>query len=308
MFSGNISEWPVFREMFGVAIDANATTDFERQMHLAQHLSPQIKEMMGTLLTDPTQYLAGLEYLEANYGGADRLKLGCIAKIRALPILRDNDYAKLKEFVAGLTSAVMTLCNAGYRSQLDHVGLLQDLLNKLPPRLKSDWGRYIICQPPGVPADPVTFMSWIQLVLRQEAAAQTVIDPTTSLTNTKAADPKPKTPAKKGVFTTTNLDAEVEPEEPPISAVRPQRTRRASTGSMPGPVEKPFTPCIMCKNSHCTEDCPEFQKLTPNERLWRVLYHRHCLNCLRRHATKVCQRDLPRKGLQVPASSPPPRH
>ena len=266
IFTGKISEWPAFREMIGVAIDSNATTDFERQLHLAQHLAPEIKEMMGNLITDPNQYLAGLEYLEASYGGPERLKLSCTAKIRSLPILRDNDFPKLSEFTSILTGVVTTLCDAGFRSQLESTLLLQDPLGKLPPRLRSDWGRYCICQPPGAPNDVVALTQWIQLVHRQEAAAQVILENAAPATGTHKTDQKLKTPnqnQRRGVFVASNQEStpNTESAQPPVfAAFRPQsRQRRNSTGSMPiqlDPSTKPRGPCIKCRANHNAEDCP----------------------------------------------------
>ena len=69
IFTGKAGEWPTFRDTFKIVVDETVRTDFERMLHLNNHLSKDLQNMMGPLLRDSKQYQAALQWLEAAYGG-----------------------------------------------------------------------------------------------------------------------------------------------------------------------------------------------------------------------------------------------
>ena len=86
--------------------------------------------------------------------------------------LRDYDYPALSKFVSSMTSAVTTLVNAGFHTQLDNQQIVIDLKRKLSPLLRSSWGKYQVKLPVGVQANAQQFMKWIQKVHDRETKGQ----------------------------------------------------------------------------------------------------------------------------------------
>ena len=173
----------------------------------------------------------------------------------------------MERFSSAINNAVMTLRTLGYRSDLDASDNLRRVVSKLPAELLFQWGREVHKKQPNRPNLEI-FSEWLKTevsILRHSAAQSRDAE------KKKPKETHPKEAATKRTTLTT-------------SATPPRETRRPSS-------------CLICKNEHRLQDCPEYKAKTREERLVVARTERLCWACLRKgHFMRVC-RSAKRCGL-----------
>ena len=85
-----------------------------------------------------------------------------------LPRVSDvNQYAQLLSFSNSINGAVRSLKNSGYEHELDSSAILESILDKLPDKVRSKWGKKLVKSG----SEPLTlrdFASFLQVIVRAE--------------------------------------------------------------------------------------------------------------------------------------------
>ena len=152
-FDGNPMDYPMFIQSFKVQIHDTCTSDAERQRHLKNCLSKEIQQRLGQALLNPGLYHYALTELHRKYGHPRIISTACATALASLQSFRDNDFKALSLFSSTLHSVVATLQLGGYGAELHSSSTLSQLVQKLPPALRSRWAEksYLIeCRLPNI--------------------------------------------------------------------------------------------------------------------------------------------------------------
>jgi len=131
----------MFIQMFKVFVHDAVSLDAERIAHLNEALTPEIRKNIGGALLNPGLYHHALNELHKRYGNPQIVAQACTSSLFKLRPFKDNDFNALRAFSADLHSIVATLKLGGYGMELHSHATLSQLVSKLPPTLRSQWGK-----------------------------------------------------------------------------------------------------------------------------------------------------------------------
>ena len=267
-FAGASGEWPSWIGLFRALVhDQSALSDTERMTHLQQAVEGAAHQAIKGFLFDGNMYHQALAALYERFGQEGDVSQAYLNSMFTTPTPSVDDVASMERFSSAINNAVMTLRTLGYCGDLDASENLRRVVSKLPAELLFQWGREVHKKQPNRPNLEV-FSEWLKTevsILRHSAAQSRV---------TEKKRPK-ETHPKEDATRRTTLTA---------SVTRSREARRPSS-------------CLICKNEHRLQDCPEYKAKTHEERLVVVRTERLCWACLRKgHFMRVC-RSARRCGL-----------
>ena len=266
-FSGASGEWPSWIGLFRALVhDQSALSDTERMTHLQQAVEGAAHQAIKGFLFDGKMYHQALAALYERFGQEGDVSQAYLNSMFTTPAPSVDDLASMERFSSAVNNAVMTLRTLGYRNDLGASENLRRVVSKLPAELLFQWGREVHKKQPNRPNLEV-FSEWLKTevsILRHSAAQSRD-------TEKKRSSAHPKEASTRRTALTT-------------SATPPREARKPSS-------------CLICKNEHRLQDCPEYKAKTREERLVVVRTERLCWACLRKgHFMRVC-RSAKRCGL-----------
>jgi len=265
-FDGNPMDYPMFIQSFKVQIHDTCTSDAERQRHLKNCLSKEIQQRLGQALLNPGLYHYALTELHRKYGHPRIISTACATALASIQSFRDNDFKALSLFSSTLHSVVATLQLGGYGAELHSSSTLSQLVQKLPPGLRSRWAEksYLIeCRLPNI-AD---LDGWLDDVTTAEYCVR----------------------AGQSVHPTeTNHPASGDRK----SNNNNNKKKRDGLRSLATSLEPPSSPCANCSGpAHHIRECRKFQSLNVAQRAAAVVEKSLCYRCLEAgHRSRDCQR------------------
>ena len=249
-FDGTPAEWPVFIQIYESSTNTCNYTDAESLACLQNSLKGNAKTLVQSLLALPVNVPTIIETLKLHYGRSDLIIETLIDQVQALPSV---DELHLSDFAVAVQNLVTTIVSAHVEAHLQNPQLRKDLMGRLPPSLRLQWGEKVADIGPNHVNLP-HFSKW----LTAKANALSFV-----------VQPQPKqTPA---LATATALVAVAPPRKP---TSRTHRTR-------------PLT-CVYCdKPGHYPDECKRYAMVA--DRKEQLNKKRRCYLCLsRRHTQAEC--------------------
>ena len=97
-FSGLAKDWPAFKFGFKLIIYDNCRCDEEAMHHLRCLLPQEISDSLGAALLQPEMFAHAMKELETKYGSSQLISRDCLARMLALPSVKEDDFQAFKFF------------------------------------------------------------------------------------------------------------------------------------------------------------------------------------------------------------------
>ena len=261
-FAGDPSEWPRWVSLFRALVhDQASLSDTERMTYLQQAVDGAAHQAIGGFLFDGRMYHQALARLYERFGREGDVSQAYLSDMFSTPAPSISNLASMERFSSAISNTVMTLRTLGYHHDLAASENLRRVVSKLPAELTYQWGREVNQRYPSQP-NLETFSVWLETevtILRNTVTQSR--DPERKKTTAPSRD----TWTRRTTLTTATTPSQAE-----------SRNRR--------------WPCVLCKEEHKLQDCPEFQLKTLEERLAVVSKERLCWGCLNKgHFMRVCR-------------------
>lgn len=260
-FSGAPEEWPLFISIFNTTTRVCGYTDDENIARLVKALRGEARESVLALLVSSTNVERIVNTLQLRFGRPAQIIEIMLAKIRHMRDIRPDDFNQLLKYATDLQNIVATMIATGQRGHLTNPTLVKEMLCKLPSTLKYQWGidkaRRDINE---VTLEHVA--DWLMSVASATTDLMPTQTPSTSYTS--------RFPERKPM---------VRPDRHPIMT---------STKNDNNNIDKK---CHRCNGNHELAKCPDFLRLTMDERWQYVTESRLCFSCLSaKHQMKTCKK------------------
>lgn len=271
-FSGNPEDWPMFFSSYTNSTAMCGFTDAENAARLQKSLTGKAYDAVKSRLLHPSNVKGVIATLRMRFGQPEAIVHSLIAKITALPTLREDKLETIMDFAVEVQNfcAVVDACEL--EEHMYNVSLLHQLVCKLPPSIKLDWARYRQSLPR---VNLATFGNWIYSLA--EAASTVTIpgfhDPMFSLNESRSS--------KKY---TGSLNVHLESKTPEAQSRREAGQKTVNTQ------------CLVCKSGcRAIEKSKQFLELSRVSRWAVVRDFNLCRRCLRKHnggcKANVCGKD-----------------
>ena len=241
-FNGDPRELPLFLANFKFLVHDAVQDDGIRLARSREALATHVARRFANLLYVSSNYLAALQALKNKCGQPFMISAAHIDTLRKLPVVKNDDSRTLYLFVEKLNAAVAALETSEYAHELRSTTLLQELLEKLPLRLRREWGDVVVsCQPR--PPTLQDFDSWLEKVSTREMYA----NPTSISFYGREERRTSSQPTKShSTFATTNENVS----------------------------------CPTCAGTHEIATCEKFKSMTGEEKVQVVRQAKLCYRCL----------------------------
>ena len=136
-FSGNPSDYPIFRNRLRDNLEDGILTDSQKLEFLPKFLAGEAYEVVERV--SGCSYDAVLDILLARYGQPATVAAGCIENLTKGQKLSNTDYVGLRNFAEQLESASKKL-SGEYELEASTVSNLKQIARRLPNYLVNKWG------------------------------------------------------------------------------------------------------------------------------------------------------------------------
>ncbi|XP_058817334.1 uncharacterized protein LOC131680635 [Topomyia yanbarensis] len=264
-FSGDPLEWPMFISAFESTTVMCGIQPDENLARLQKSLVGSAREKVHSILTLPSAIPEILRTLRDECGRPEQLVHCLLSKIRNAPLPNVNKLKTLVTFGREVKNLVTYIEAANLHDHLSNPMLLTELVGKLPPSLRLDWGLYS----QRIPEALLKVFSDYALSIKM-AACQVSFPTDSSLPdyNIRRGSKNEKDGFLNAHAVTRERDPEPETENETISSNLIKNTK----------------PCRVCqRNEHKIRNCDRFLKYTIPERLKFVEQNDLCKRCLTGH-------------------------
>ncbi|XP_062713078.1 uncharacterized protein LOC134290086 [Aedes albopictus] len=268
-FSGDPLEWPMFINAFESTTAMCGIQPDENLARLQKSLVGAAREKVQSILTLPTAIPEIIETLRDECGRPEQLVHCLLVKIRHAPPPNVNKLETLISFGREVRNLVTFIDGANLQDHLSNPMLLSELVGKLPPSLRLEWGLHTQRVP------QVSLRAFSDYVTSIKTAACKVSLPTDS-----HADENRRSKKEKGGF--INAHTVEEKRSSPVSS--PKKEYHPKSESY---VPKP---CPACNNSdHKLRTCDKFIGFGMEQRKRLVDQLKLCQRCLGSHGKWPCR-------------------
>ena len=253
-FDGDPTQWPSFIELVRTSTHECGFSNAENMGRLRKCLKGRALAAVQSMLSVPANFSEVLVILEDTFGHPNRV-IGCmIEKVKSLEQVSRGDLSTLVDFSNALANLVNSVEQLHRPEHLANPQLREDLVRKLPPDLRLQWGEHALTRTDDV--NLKTFSEWI----RQRARAANYVLPTIA------------TPSNRGGSS-----------KPTSSGTRFRETTLATHSS----TQK----CIYCSKEHSVMQCSKLRDMSVDERVEWAAKQRRCFSCLGlRHMAYQCRK------------------
>lgn len=258
-FSGKPEEWPIFLSSFTNTTAMCGFTDAENAVRLQKSLTGKAYDAVKSSLMHPSNVRSVLATLRMRFGQPEAIVHSLIAKITALPPLKEDKLETIMDFAVEVQNfcAIVDACEL--EEHMYNVSLLHQLVSRLPPSIKLDWARYRQALPR---VNLATFGNWVYSLAE---AASTVTIP--NIPETKFD----RTEMRQAKKSTGFINAHLEPNE-------------AEPKPLVENAGKSSTECLVCKSGcEAIRKCKQFLELSRDSRWAVVRDFNLCRRCLGKH-------------------------
>ncbi|XP_076298363.1 uncharacterized protein LOC143217706 [Lasioglossum baleicum] len=303
-FNGDYTKWISFRDLFRSMVINNTTlTNVERLHYLKTNVTGDPADRLNNIPVTDDDFPRAWKLLEKEYENIPVLVDAQLSVLMALPTMKTESAAELKELLHGTQNAVEAL--AALKRPVEHW---------------SDWLNYITVQR----LDGETRLHWeTTLEGKEELPTFSQLSdflagrlrsltksslPACNLLTTAASSHLAAPSASADTRLPTSL---AERRTPMTTAATRWTSLRPKVHAVTG--TSGTSKCRLCEKDHFILFCPRFKSLTPPERRKVVTEKKLCFNCLSNHqvrdchSNKRCQTCVGKHhtALHVPIENPP---
>ncbi|CAB0019996.1 unnamed protein product, partial [Nesidiocoris tenuis] len=260
VFSGDLRTWQNFTEVFRASVHNNlGLSDIQRHAYLRAGLAGEALSLVAALPLTAQNYSVCWDTLAKRYDHTHLITNAHLETLFDLPRTADNA-TSIRAFAAKIMESLGALAALEHEVAGWAVPLLFLLCRKLHTKLRISWERRVV-------EEPLPTISYFVDFLNEQARIMEVACPSA---------------------------------EPSL----PRRTDRGSTKGRGTPERRAMAfaigsnvlACPRCSANHNLEDCGEFRRSSPRDRLHFIRSKKLCLACLRTaHFAGVCPRQSPCK-------------
>lgn len=142
-FNGDPNQWPMFIQTVKNMVHDVTPFNAQRINLVRNMLHEDLQRAFGQILSSPLTYQQALQDLWSWYGRPHLVVQAYIKDLRSIPSLKEHDIESFGSFQQRLHGAICSLESAGYGHELTSSIALSDLVEKLPNRMASDWGKHV---------------------------------------------------------------------------------------------------------------------------------------------------------------------
>ncbi|XP_062704316.1 uncharacterized protein LOC134286681 [Aedes albopictus] len=267
VFAGDPQDWPLFLSSFNNSTEACGYNDAENLARLQQCLRGHALESVRSRLLIPESVPYVLATLERLYGRPEVIIHSLLKRMREIPSPRGDDLKTLIKFGMGVGNMVEHMILAQQHQHISNPMLLQELVDRLPPTLKLQWASF---KRHYHTVNLATFNDFMKDLVTM-ASDVTLLTGIGQQPAEKQEKPKRERASKEKLFVHQSSS----------------NTSGSSGTESSNPTVKP---CVHCsKTDHRVAECPDFKRLSVDER-WKVLRQKGlCRICLIPHRSWPCR-------------------
>ena len=281
VFTGDILEYPKWSSAFDALIEEDAIKPNRKLCYLGEYTSGKAQTMITGLLGLQTDdaYKKARNVLKERFGNPFNIYEAYREKLRAWPVCSTAN--ELQEFSDFLLMTQETMKAVKYLKEFDNFAAIRELAARLPPYYTNKWREH--AKKTDKKNGEYTFSDFVDFtqeaasdathpVFSHEALAVTrrQIQKGASMNDKwHSSDKKSDKKAGRGTTFTAKTGDERNPERRPS----PNKSK-----------------CFLCSKPHELENCPEFLKMSVEERTAFARTKGLCFACLTKgHMTRQCE-------------------
>uniref|UniRef100_A0A1B0DA29 Gag protein n=1 Tax=Phlebotomus papatasi TaxID=29031 RepID=A0A1B0DA29_PHLPP len=246
-FSGNIDEWANFYAQYVKTTSDGQFTSSENVTRLEKCLSGEARELVASLLTVSGEAESIIEILKERFGHPRQQLQRLMQRAKQAEAPNDNKPISVVKFAAEVRNVAIILQALNEGRHIQDSTILNEFERKLTPIMKNMWAEVIHANPDYTMIDLMKFVN----MRAKLALAITPLDGEGPSTSRQKSDEEKRPKFRgKGVFTVTS----------------------AGRGK-----------CAVCQDNHYTSECPEFKKMSPEQRFAKTSELNLCRSCLGRN-------------------------
>ena len=139
-FNGDPKEWPTFISSFRDMIHDVVPSNAQRMAILKQLLTTEVRAYVAEYLSTPSLYYEALAALKKRYGHPQIVARAHLRGLISLPSVREDDFAGIAKLSRAIYGSMHALQTGGYEQDLQSGMVLEQIVEKLPPKLRNNWG------------------------------------------------------------------------------------------------------------------------------------------------------------------------
>ncbi|XP_062714101.1 uncharacterized protein LOC134290893 [Aedes albopictus] len=276
-FSGDPLEWPMFISAYESTTAMCGIQPDENLARLQKCLVGGAREKVLSILTLPAALPEIIETLREECGRPEQLVHCLLVKIRHAPAPNVNKLDTLINVGREIRNLVTYIEAANLQDHLSNPMLLSELVGKLPPSLRLDWGLHTQKVP------QVTLKAFSDYVTSIKAAACKV-----SLPNESSQEESRRGKKEKGGFVNAHSIDEKRVTE--CSTRNTNNTSSSKKEFLPRSETFKPKPCPVCnRNDHKLRECEKFIGFNVDQRKRLVGEMKLCQRCLGSHGKWPCR-------------------
>ena len=299
-FRGDPMDFHTFIMAFDARIVSRTTNYSDRLYYLDQHLVGEAKDLVGGCLhMEPMAgYMEARALLQKEYGNAYTVSSAYVDKVLTWPNIRHDDSTALRKLGLFLVRCNKAMRNITNMDVLNHLPNLQTIVTKLPGYLQNKWRDHAS----RLRRNEQRVANFNDLTCFVESASESANDPVFgkfALNKcTQSGLPSGRAPSKgthDNKAKSSNFAVAVNE-----SSHHTRSTTESQTNSQPVPYKGL---CYYCHKSHDIDYCPDFNKLSIEDKRSYIKDKKMCFacygqnhiskGCLRKRTCRVCGKNHP---------------
>jgi len=258
IFSGDSQEWPAFISQFRRSTTVCGYNADENLMRLQRCLKGRARETVAAMLSLPENVPVVVAALERRFGRPYQIIGNMIGKIMQMSAIQEDKPDSIIDLSNAVIGLVASMKSLGHCGHMMNPQLLQELVGKLTPTLRLQWGAVAV----NGAVDVESFSDWLLTIA--DAASYISVPTAAKRDERKQAERKPSHHVKEVVLTAVDT--------------RDSKCRK----------------CAICgKKSHCETECEDFRRSTVSNRWKLVKQNRLCYRCLKKgHGATDCKSTI----------------
>ncbi len=279
-FYGDAEDWPIFISAYNNTTKICGYRDEENLSRLQKCLKGDARTAVSNFLTFPQGVPRVIETLRMLFGNEEQIFIALLSKIRKQQAPKPDDLMSLVHYSISVQNLCGTLETAGMANIMRNILLVQELVDKLPPQIKLNWGIYKI----NLSEVTLKHLSdWLYEIAKAACSVTTF----SSKSHRQDKEETSKSQVTENKSKDKRSDFYVHqsaPEQSKSTFSNAARTQESSHSV--NNVKK----CCLCPNgSHMLNDCQEFKKMSSEQRWLTVKNHKLCRFCLGPHYYMKCK-------------------
>lgn len=273
-FSGKLSDWCVFRDAFQSAIgNRDEICNVDKFQHLKGLVQGDAARIIASITISEDGYQDAWRALKLRYENKRQLIRCHIKALYEIPIMKKESADELLNLVDRFEHQISTLKRLGENTDTWDSLLVYQLCTRLDPNTLKEWESYCA----RLDSDNVANVLGGYADDQQEDEEMPTYTCMVNYLQNYA-----RVLQSVGPLSSVNRERDGK-----IKSVKSTAYMSATSSS---PVQDPYRKCEKCQQCHFLYHCPDFQKLSEQQRFEIVRSKRLCANCLRStdHFAKSC--------------------